>query len=307
MDVYEESDPARLSWAAATCALVLASDLQSSGGDAYTLRTYAYRIAGLPPCDGERFANQPTAAFCTGFMVKGDLIATAGHCLHPTDLPYVRFVFGFDMKNATTPNLSFTADQIYTGVEIVARRYSWDYDYAIVRVDREIVAPGASALPLRTEGAIAVGEQVGVIGHPAGLPKKIAFGDNTVVRENNNPAYLVANLDTYGGNSGSPVFNAATRIMCLNPPASDQMYCPTTAAGARTYPKAPHSLPLFTMSIIRRRPTTIATKPSQFEKTLSRRAARLALPGRPARRPAGMTTAQASGTYGYHRAAARRA
>ncbi|MFN8369647.1 MAG: S46 family peptidase [Bacteriovoracaceae bacterium] len=41
-----------------------------------------------------------------------------------------------------------------------------------------------------------------------GLPTKISDGAN--VRTNNNPKYFVANLDTYGGNSGSAVFNTKT-------------------------------------------------------------------------------------------------
>ena len=47
-----------------------------------------------------------------------------------------------------------------------------------------------------------------VIGHPIGLLKKMA--GNASVRSNSNPDYFIANLDTFGGNSGSPVFNADT-------------------------------------------------------------------------------------------------
>ncbi|OQB98875.1 MAG: hypothetical protein BWX80_03903 [Candidatus Hydrogenedentes bacterium ADurb.Bin101] len=49
---------------------------------------------------------------------------------------------------------------------------------------------------------------MGVIGHPSGLPKKIAFGSETRVRKNDAQGFFYANLDSYGGNSGSPVFNA---------------------------------------------------------------------------------------------------
>ena len=79
-------------------------------------------------------------------------------------------------------------------------------DFAIVRVDREITAPGAVALKVRDSGEIGVGRNIGVIGHPTGLPVKIAFGAATVVMKEDDP-WLFANLDTYGGNSGSAVFN----------------------------------------------------------------------------------------------------
>ena len=119
----------------------------------------------------------------------------------------MRFVFGFDMLDATTPVLTFNADQVYTGTAVIARQFTNEYDYCVVRVDRAITV--ASSLPLRREGAVAVGTQVGVIGHPWGLPKKIAFGAHTLVRANNADGYFTANLDTYARNTGSPVFNEA--------------------------------------------------------------------------------------------------
>jgi V8-like Glu-specific endopeptidase len=46
-----------------------------------------------------------------------------------------------------------------------------------------------------------------VIGHPTGLPTKVSAGANV---RSVNDVYFVANLDTFGGNSGSAVFNAET-------------------------------------------------------------------------------------------------
>ncbi|HDP33865.1 MAG TPA: serine protease, partial [Candidatus Hydrogenedentes bacterium] len=213
IDVYEETDADRLAWAAATCAVVYASDLTATAEDMYALSVYAYMVSGKPPCDGEPFADQPTAAFCTAFMVGDNLVATAGHCVSAYDLPDVRFLFGFEMTDPATPILYFHKDQIYTGEEILSRVGIGDDDHAVVRLDRTIVAPGARALPLRRTGSVDVGENVGVIGHPYGLPKKIAFGEATAVRSNPSASYFVANLDTYGGNSGSPVFNAHTGLV----------------------------------------------------------------------------------------------
>ena len=47
-----------------------------------------------------------------------------------------------------------------------------------------------------------------VLGYPSGLPKKIAQG--VLMTSQSNSLYFRTNLDTYGGNSGSPVFNSAT-------------------------------------------------------------------------------------------------
>lgn len=212
-DVFEETDPARVTWAASTCALVDQTQLTDLGDGTFSLRLSGFRYFELLPCEGEPFRNQPAAAYCTGFVVGPDLIATAGHCYGDADLANARFVFGFQMLDANTPKSTFDASEVYAGVEVVAHQLEGDYDYAVVRVDRPITAPGAEILPLRSAGTVPSGTKVGIIGHPLGLPAKIAFGDATMVRSGGNPGYFVANLDSFGGNSGSPVFNAETGVV----------------------------------------------------------------------------------------------
>lgn len=212
-DVYQVNDASLLEKAAATCALVSLGDLSNNGNGTFTLDLSPYRALGLPPCASEPFGSQPVAAFCTGFMVGEDIVATAGHCLNSGSLAGTRFVFGFVMQDANTPVSVVPSSQVYTPVEVLGRQLAGDFDYCIVRVDRAITAPGARPLPIRRSGAIAAGSAVGVIGHPAGLPMKIAFGANTVVRSIGTAGYFVANTDTYGGNSGSPVFNAFTGVV----------------------------------------------------------------------------------------------
>lgn len=212
MDVYQETDPQRLTWAASTCALIESALVSQNPDGTYTVGTLAYRHFGLPACEDEPFANQPVAASCTGFMVGADLIATAGHCYATTSYANTYFIFGFNMLDQNTPVLTFSSDQVYMGVELVARLYNSVYDYAIVRVERTISAPGAIPLPLRRDGQLETGAHVGVIGHPSGLPTKLAFGNETVVRKNESVGFFVANLDSYGGNSGSPVINPETGL-----------------------------------------------------------------------------------------------
>lgn len=213
IDVYQETDAERLGMAASTCALVSASALTNNGNGTYTLAVSSYRELGLPACGDEPFGSQPVGAFCTGFMVGEDVIATAGHCMDSSDMSSARFVFGFVMEDAATVNRTFNSNEVYTAVEILGHALGGDLDYTIARVDRKITAPGARALPIRRTGAVTVGTPVGVIGHPAGLPMKIAFGASTAVRSVGPAGYFVANTDTYGGNSGSPVFNQETGVV----------------------------------------------------------------------------------------------
>jgi V8-like Glu-specific endopeptidase len=76
-------------------------------------------------------------------------------------------------------------------------------DWAVVQVDREIKAPQVTVRTAATP-ALAKGTGVTVIGYPIGLPLKVA--GNAQVRDLDSKNF-VANLDTYGGNSGSAVFN----------------------------------------------------------------------------------------------------
>ncbi len=207
-DVYQEQDPLRLRLAAATCGLVYAEELHDLGNGTIQILTAPYTVSGLPPCEGERFATQPTGPYCTGFLVGDDLVATAGHCFDADDLGEVRFVFGFQMLDPQTPVRVFTSNQVFTGVQLVGRVQENDgADFAIIRLDRPVRLAGVGPLAVRRTGAPAVGTRLGVIGHPTGLPLKLAFGDLTQVMAVQG-SYLVANLDTYHGNSGSPVFNA---------------------------------------------------------------------------------------------------
>ena len=198
---------------ASTVVLTSKSSLSDNGDGTFSLATNPFIQMGVPPCPGERFAHQRPGGWCSGFMVGDDLIATAGHC-GETDaaIQDTAYIFGFDTSDATDSGRTvFDANQVYFGKDLVAHDLSDTGDYAVVRLDRAITAPGAKALPVRQSGEPAPRDNLGVIGYPSGLPVKIAYGDETELKSKSGP-WLFANLDTYGGNSGSPVFNTAGEV-----------------------------------------------------------------------------------------------
>lgn len=207
-EYFELTSPTDLMVADATTALMQSSDL-TWNGSAWQANTSGTFGASYSLCSSEPYRTQPNPAFCSGFQVGPDLIATAGHCIDTTSCATTMFAFGFRMDDASTLRSTLPADDVYSCASIVARAETSTLDYAVVRVDRPIV--GHEPLEIRRTGTIATGAPVAVSGHPAGIPLKVAGG--ATVRGNSAADYFESNLDSYGGNSGSPVFDPATGIV----------------------------------------------------------------------------------------------
>ena len=170
-------------------------------------------------CEDIPFNDQPAPGDCTGFLVAPKILVTAGHCvLSINDCEKNNWVFGF--KNNVA---AFEASQIYSCKKIVEQKVvTSDYehiDYAVIELDRAVV--GVTPLSFRKKGEITKDTPLLVIGHPSGLPMKAA--DGAVVKIEGNAAFMeklarrpyffAANLDTFGGNSGSPIFNLNTGLV----------------------------------------------------------------------------------------------
>lgn len=181
-------------------------DVTDNGNGTSTLQTRQFG-ASRNLCPTERFRDQPIGAFCSGFLVAPDIVATAGHCIDAGNVTEVRFVFGFRMQDASTAPAVIDNGEIYRGTALLGRQLVGNgADWALVRLDRGVANHRIARI--RSAGRIANTQAVHVIGHPSGLPTK--FADGAAVRDNQPAAFFVANLDTYGGNSGSPVYNSAT-------------------------------------------------------------------------------------------------
>ena len=210
-DYFEiESDDLLKKLADATVILANKDSITQQADGTYKLAVSPFRVSGFSPCIDESFKNQRTGGWCSGFMVGSDVIVTAGHCVETeARAKDTAYIFGFYVKSSGDPGTkTFRADQVYFGKELIAQRKDTLVgDFAIVRVDRKITAPGATPLKIRKTGRIMPGQKVGAIGYPSGLPVKIAFGNQTIFIREEDP-WLIANLDTYKGNSGSAVFNS---------------------------------------------------------------------------------------------------
>ena len=235
LDIYQISDESIKSDADSVVSLFTAAEVVDNGNGTSTLQTQNFGTS-RNLCSTESFRIQPVGAFCSGFLVAPDIIATAGHCVDAVSVTNIRFVFGFQMLDASTARTVVSNTEIYQGVAVIGQQDVGDgADWALVRIDRPVLNHGIAKI--RRAGKIPDKRAIHVIGHPVGLPMKVA--GNAVVLDNSPDAFFVANLDTYGGNSGSPVFNSETHEVegilvrgetdfVLNGACSVSLVCPTS-------------------------------------------------------------------------------
>lgn len=192
----------------ATVSLWTGSDLiENSDGDF----TFNQRSFGESKrlCENEPFRDLPSKAWCSGFLVAPDIIATAGHCVtSQRKCDTTKFVFGFhDAEGGSTSIIR--KENVFSCAGILSRFQtdSDKNDYALIKLDR----PVEDRTPFRlSDSKPEVGDELTLYGHPSGLPQIQTSGAR--VRSISNSIYLVANSDSYGGNSGSPVVDQSGKI-----------------------------------------------------------------------------------------------
>lgn len=159
---------------------------------------------GYPLCPKERFGGQISTSVCSGFVVRENQVITAGHCVSgsPTDKFYYKdlvVIRGF--KNEKRDQKSYELEIF----EVVGFKKSFDQslDWGILELKDPV--PNFQSPEVRSQGRISNNQNIYILGHPTGLPLKLA--DNAVVKWQRNDTFLT-DLDAFQGNSGSPVFNS---------------------------------------------------------------------------------------------------
>ncbi|MCZ7677403.1 MAG: serine protease [Sandaracinaceae bacterium] len=137
-------------------------------------------------------------------------VLTAGHCVsadEDCDGASWPWLFGFYYETAGGLR-SLDEDDVYYCVRTVVLRDDSAADYAVIELDRPVVGHAPAAV--RRGASAPLGTPVTLIGHPNGIPMKVA--GNATIRGASG-IELYADVDAFYGNSGSGVFDDAGEVV----------------------------------------------------------------------------------------------
>lgn len=177
-------------------------------------------------CPAERFAALPSfSVSCTGFLIAPDLLMTAGHCAvnfgeikdgvnnFCTDFSWY---FDFEVNSVNqVKTTGIPAENIYECEKIIQASHAsnmidehqidFKEDFAIIKLKKSV----SNRTPLKlTTVRPKVGEAISMIGYPLGGPKILTHGKIL----SNEAMYDRSNLNSFPGNSGSPVLNSKNEV-----------------------------------------------------------------------------------------------
>lgn len=181
-----------------------------------TLSNWVQKMYGYPLGDREVFADELSAGLGTAFLVTKRTILTAAHCVclenTATLDPRIKstlILFNFYKNHKEEIKREFEASDVYRIESVVDYKYEsssegWS-DWALLKLDREVVGRE----PLKIDFSnLSDAQELYTLGHPGGVYLKHTWG--ATVMDNKDPNHFSCDLDTFAGNSGSPVFRKKT-------------------------------------------------------------------------------------------------
>jgi hypothetical protein len=164
-------------------------------------------------CEGERFSDQPAAAFCSAVLVDWNLVLTSGHCVDIVPVDSLRIAFDYFYRDPG--DLALTEADVYAVQRvIVSRRDGATLNDAGERLDfawlelAEPARPPHRPAPAYTQRRGAEpSDAVISIGAGGGVPIKWDEGGHVQDIRADFDDYLVADTDTSEGSSGGGIFD----------------------------------------------------------------------------------------------------
>lgn len=163
----------------------------------------------IPLCKDERFLEQPILGFCSGVLIAPNKVLTAGHCMDSQNsCEKTKFIFGWNLEKSYFNSLPDS--EIFHCQQIQVLRYQRaKLDYAIVELDRPV--PGVNPVKFADDISLDSGTSLISLSYPLGLPLKKDLA--IVIEDDPQKNLFKAEVDTFGGSSGSPLFNAEGQLV----------------------------------------------------------------------------------------------
>ncbi|UXR65239.1 serine protease [Bdellovibrio bacteriovorus] len=144
------------------------------------------------------WGEQSHLAFCSGVLMKSDVVLTAGHCI-TDEHTCENTVFVRNYRK----NVPASEMEVFNCKKVSHRRHDFanGLDYAVVKLTETVNA--AAAQPDMV--ALREGAEIYSLGYPLGSPLKKADGKIRSAYANN--GMMISELDVFEGNSGSPIYS----------------------------------------------------------------------------------------------------
>ncbi len=237
---FFQADEISKKLASSTAALFRSKDLSDLGNGWHQIRPVTLKDR-FNLAETEAFADQPSVSFCSAALVGKDMILTSAHCLRQVPCEKIKIAFDYRIESAGRYPEFLKSSEIYSCKSVISQKYDQNgADYALIRTDRKV---NRTPLAINRKDDIKADTKVFVIGYPSGLPVKIS--NNAKVREVKTE-FFITDLDTFKGNSGSPVFNEETMKIegVLSRGGTDYMYNSYVSEEPEADPSNPNS-PIF--------------------------------------------------------------